>query len=245
MDAYKKTFALVPALALSLLVAGPAHASSSDRNRDRLPDRWERAHHLSLKVNQAGRDQDHDGLNNRGEYRAGLNPHDRDSDDDGVVDGRENAGAISSFANGVLTITLAKGGTLSARVTDATRIECRSARASVLADDHGGGGGHGGDDNGGHGGEAGDDNGGGGAEAGDDHGTHVEPGDDHGGGETEPGGDPGDHTTAPATAPGTTPSAPATTNRGCGTSALTVGRKVREAEAKAAGGTATWKQIKL
>src|SRR3954465_1349814 len=121
-------------LALPLLVAGQAHAGSGDRNRDGLPDRWERSHHLSLHVNQARRDQDHDGLDNRGEYRAGLNPHDRDSDDDGVADGRENAGSVTSFVNGVLTVSLAKGGTLTAKVTDATRIECRGMTATASAD---------------------------------------------------------------------------------------------------------------
>src|SRR3954469_12649318 len=119
MNAHLKS--LTGGLALTLLLAGQAQASTSDRNRDGLPDRWERAHHLSLHVNQSRRDQDHDGLDNRGEYRAGMNPRDRDSDDDGVRDGRENAGSVSSFAGGVLTITLAQGGTLTARVTDATR----------------------------------------------------------------------------------------------------------------------------
>src|SRR3954447_23202507 len=142
MDALSKT--LAGGVALSLLLAGSAQAATGDRNRDGLPDRWERSHHLSLRVNQARRDQDHDGLNNRAEYRAGMNPHDRDSDDDGVADGRENAGSVTSFANGVLTLTLAKGGTLTAKVTDATRIQCRgSAHSSAAADDHGGGsGGH-------------------------------------------------------------------------------------------------------
>src|SRR4051812_6056700 len=165
MNAFSKI--LAGGIACSVLVAGSAQAKGTDRNRDGLPDRWERAHHLSLRLNQARRDQDHDGLDNRGEYRAGMNPHDRDSDDDGTADGRENAGSVTSFANGLLTITLAKGGTLTAKVTDATRIECRqTARAS--ADDHGGGGhgGHGGDDHGA------DDNGGGGAEPGDDNGGH-------------------------------------------------------------------------
>src|SRR3954471_14626443 len=136
------------ALAASLLLASAA--SAHDRNRDRIPDRWERAHHLSLHVNQSRRDQDHDGLNNRGEYRAGMNPRDRDSDDDGVRDGRENAGSVTSFAGGVLTITLAQGGTLTATVTDATRIECR--QTAHASDDHGhngGGGGSGGGHNGG------------------------------------------------------------------------------------------------
>src|SRR3954453_8091335 len=123
MDAISKT--ITGGIALTLLLAGTAQASNGDRNHDKLPDRWERAHHLSLRVNEARRDQDHDGLNNRGEYRAGMNPRDRDSDNDGTTDGKENAGSVSSFANGVLTITLAQGGTLTAKVTDATRIECR------------------------------------------------------------------------------------------------------------------------
>src|SRR3954451_5288744 len=122
MNAHLKS--LTGGLALTLLVAGQAQASTSDRNRDGLPDRWERAHHLSLRVNEARRDQDHDGLDNRGEYRAGLNPHDRDSDDDGIADGREHAGTVSSFKDNVLTISLAQGGTLTATVTNATRIEC-------------------------------------------------------------------------------------------------------------------------
>src|SRR3954464_7765806 len=195
MDAISKT--LPAGIALSLLLTGTAQASSRDRNHDRLPDRWERAHHLSLHVNQSRRDQDHDGLDNRGEYRAGMNPRDRDSDDDGVRDGRENTGSVSSFAGGVLTITLAQGGTLTAKVTDATRIECR--QTAHASDDHGhngGGGGSGGghnggsDDTGGYygspapatgSGGSGDDHGSGGeTEPGDDHGNHTEPGDDHG-----------------------------------------------------------------
>src|SRR3954451_19257426 len=151
MNAFSKT--LAGGVVCTLLLAGSAEAKTTDRNHDGLPDRWERTHHLSLRLNQAKRDQDHDGLNNRGEYRAGFNPHDRDSDDDGIADGRENAGSITSFANGVLTVTLAKGGTLTAKVTDATRIECR--QTAHASDDHGGGGHSGGGHNGG-----GDDTGG-------------------------------------------------------------------------------------
>src|SRR3954454_16617414 len=154
MDAISKT--ITGGIALSLLLTGTAQASSRDRNHDRLPDRWERTHHLSLHVNQARREQDHDGLNNRGEYRAGMDPRKRDSDHNGILDGRENAGSVTSFTGGVLTITLAKGGTLAAKVTDATRIECPNthgdppslgARSGTptahAADDHGGGGGGG------------------------------------------------------------------------------------------------------
>src|SRR3954451_1097534 len=109
-------------LALTLLLAGSAQAGATDRNLDGLPDRWERAHHLSLHVNQARRDQDRDGLNNRGEFRAHLNPRDADTDGDGTDDGDENAGTVASFADGVLTISLAGGGTLTANVTEDTEI---------------------------------------------------------------------------------------------------------------------------
>jgi hypothetical protein len=108
-------------------IASSASAKSRDRNHDRIPDRWERAHHLSLKANQAKRDQDRDGLNNRGEFRAHTNPRDKDTDNDGIEDGDENAGTIKSFDGGVLTITLAQGGELSGTVDDQTEIECEAA----------------------------------------------------------------------------------------------------------------------
>src|SRR3954463_8613935 len=108
------------ALAASLMLASAA--SAHDRNRDRIPDRWERAHHLSLHVNQARRDQDRDGLNNRGEFRAHLNPRDADTDGDGTDDGDENAGTVTSFTGGVLTVALAGGGSLSANVTGDTEV---------------------------------------------------------------------------------------------------------------------------
>ena len=101
----RKLFIVALALVAVLGLASSAAAKSRDRNHDKLPDRWERAHHLSLKVKQAKRDQDHDGLNNRGEFRAHMNPRDKDSDDDGIKDGKENAGTIKSFEGGVLTIT--------------------------------------------------------------------------------------------------------------------------------------------
>jgi hypothetical protein len=75
-------------LALALPVGAQA---ATDRNHDRIPDRWERTHHLSLRLNQAKRDQDHDGLVNRSEYLDHTDPHRRDSDQDGVPDGREDA----------------------------------------------------------------------------------------------------------------------------------------------------------
>ena len=122
-----------------------------DRNHDRIPDRWECRHNLSLKVKQTRRDPDRDGLNNLGEFQAGDDPHRADSDRDGVNDGNEHAGTIESFVadtgspnTGTLTIALAGGGTLTGKVTSAT--ECKvhttptanATRETESGDDHGG-----------------------------------------------------------------------------------------------------------
>ena len=66
-----------------------------DHNHDRIPDRWEKRHDLSLKVKQHRRDQDSDGLKNRGEWRAKLDPRDDDTDDDGSRTARHD-----DFASG-------------------------------------------------------------------------------------------------------------------------------------------------
>jgi hypothetical protein len=119
---------LSAALGLILVFAMQGQAVAKDRNHDRISDRWERNHHLSLKVNQARRDQDRDGLENRGEFRADFRPHDPDSDNDGVEDGDENAGTIESFNadTGRLVINLFAGDTLSGLVTADTRIKCEN-----------------------------------------------------------------------------------------------------------------------
>ncbi len=115
---------LASALGLVALLAAPSGAAAKDRNHDRIPDRWEKSHHLSLKVNQARRDQDRDGLRNRGEFLASDKPHDEDTDGDGTEDGEENAGTIQSFQGGVLKINLFAGDTLTGTVTPNTDIEC-------------------------------------------------------------------------------------------------------------------------
>lgn len=73
----------------ALLLAVPGLASKGDGYGDGLPDRWEKRHDLSLKVKQGKRNQDADGLRNKGEFRHGTDPRDADSDDDGVEDGED------------------------------------------------------------------------------------------------------------------------------------------------------------
>lgn len=149
--------------ALLGLVAIPAAASAKDSNHDKIPDRWETKHGLSLNVNQAKRDQDRDQLVNIKEFRSGMDPRDADSDGDGVEDSDEGAGTVTSYdaSTGELTITAFGAGSISGQVTADTEIKCDN-----------------GDDNGDE-----DGDGEGGTEPGDDHGGHgTEPGDDHGGG---------------------------------------------------------------
>jgi hypothetical protein len=162
-----RTLLLIAATFAALLAFAPgamAHSWRGDRNHDRIPDRWERANHLSLKVNQAKRDQDHDGLRNRGEFQAGDDPRDADTDDDGIDDGQEKAGTVTSFTNGVLIVHLFNGDDVKGTVDDSTEIECENAppmtttTAARTADD-GPGDGEGGDDHGDQGDNSGPGNG--------------------------------------------------------------------------------------
>ncbi|MFN8112139.1 MAG: hypothetical protein U0R51_02955 [Solirubrobacterales bacterium] len=114
--------AIAALLVLGLVAAGPA--SAKDRNHDKIPDRWEKRHHLSLKVNQAKRDQDNDQLNNRGEFQTGSDPRDADTDDDGTEDGDEDGGVISAFDGTTLTIDLANGGSITGIVDENTEVKC-------------------------------------------------------------------------------------------------------------------------
>jgi hypothetical protein len=170
------------ALGVLAILVLPGLASAKDRNHDHIPDRWEKRHKLSLKVNQARKDQDKDHLRNLAEFKAGDNPRSSDSDGDGVMDGEENAGTIASFdpATGKLVITLFGGETASGLVTEQTEIQCEgvdnSGEASTSSGEP-----EPGDDHGGHGEESGDDSGG--EESGDDSGDSSGPGgsDDNGG----------------------------------------------------------------
>jgi hypothetical protein len=82
-------FTGIAVLTAAGLLAVPALAGSGDQNRDRLPDKWEKRFHLSLKVHQTNRDQDRDGLTNLCEFDEGASPRDADTDDDGIGDDAE------------------------------------------------------------------------------------------------------------------------------------------------------------
>jgi hypothetical protein len=157
---HRLALAAVAAVALVVaLLPAAALAKGRDRNHDRIPDRWERTFHLSLRVNQAHRDQDRDGLDNLAEYRdhtnprkadsdgdglddgteveVGDNPSKPDSDEDGVKDGAEDAGTVDSFDGKTLVIALADGTKASGLVDASTEIEC-DGDATARESDHGG-----------------------------------------------------------------------------------------------------------
>jgi hypothetical protein len=204
--------------ALLVVTATGSARGSGDRNRDRIPDRWERAHHLSLKVNQAKRDQDHDGLRNRAEFLAGTDPRNRDSDDDGTKDGGEGAGTVTSFTGGVLIVHLFNGDDVKGTVDDQTEIQCKTRPMSqptvvpvAHKADEGPGGGDEGDDDGGHRG--------GGADDGDDDGEHHD-------GQHNQNGDDDDQDSCDATA-------------------LTTGAVVGEAELKTTAAGLVFREIEI
>src|SRR3954464_7680908 len=107
---------VIAALGVAALML-PSIAAAKDRNHDRIPDRWEKRHGLSLQKNQAKRNQDKDGLVNRQEFKAGDDPLDPDSNNDGVEDGEDGAGTIASFDGTTLVINLFDGSTVSGMVT--------------------------------------------------------------------------------------------------------------------------------
>jgi hypothetical protein len=81
---------LALAFAALLVLALPATAVARDRDHDGLPDRWEKKHHLSVGHASASADPDRDHVDNWNEHREGTDPRDRDSDNDGRRDGRED-----------------------------------------------------------------------------------------------------------------------------------------------------------
>lgn len=234
------------ALGALALLAMPSLAAAKDRNHDHIPDKWEKKHHLSLKVNQAHKNQDGDKLRNRAEFLAGDNPRNADTNGDGVEDGEDNAGTIASFdtETGELTINLFGGETVSGLVNEETEIKCEDHSGASASSE--------GSDSGEE--EAGEDNGGETeqAEPGDDNGGEEEAGDDNGGqGEEEPADDNGGEEAGEDN--GGDNSGTGSENSGsgdgeqsnCTTADLTPGAVVQEAELKVANGQATFEKVEL
>lgn len=225
MNRLRVLLALALGVTALLALAGPAAAK--DSNRDKIPDRWEKRHKLSLKVDQSRRDQDRDGLRNRAEFRTSNDPRDADSDGDGVSDGDEGAGTIVSFdaETGRLVIDLFADDEITGFVTDETRIKCE---------------------------RSGDDSATTSRSEGED-----EPGDDHGGHGEEPGDDHADDDVSDDSSGPSDNSGPGSVDSGhhgedgdcdgseCGTDALQVGAVVDEAELDVRNGKATFEEVEL
>jgi len=80
----------LPLVALMVLAGSwTSTAIARDRDDDRLPDRWEKRHDLSVKKASGRGDPDRDGLSNRREYKLKLNPRRADTDRDGLKDRAE------------------------------------------------------------------------------------------------------------------------------------------------------------
>jgi hypothetical protein len=214
---------LLAALGALALLALPSVAAAKDRNNDRIPDRWEKRHNLSLEVKQTTRDQDRDHLRNRAEFLSGNDPRDRDSDDDGVMDDDENAGTISSFdaGTGRLVINLFAGDSVAGIVTGDTRIDCEgdedhNSEASAS---------HEGEDNSGP--------------------SDSGPGSENSGPDDQA-GEPGDHQ---GDQPGDDQEAEdhqgQDDNANCTTADLVEGAVVEEAELELANGVATFEKVEL
>jgi hypothetical protein len=239
---------LALALGALALLAMPSLAAAKDRNDDRIPDRWEKRHNLSLEVNQARRDQDRDRLRNRAEFLAGTNPRLSDSDGDGTLDGDEQAGTIASFdaETGRLVIDLFGTDTIAGFVTESTEIKCEDNGSSASASSEGSGEGET---------EPGDD----------DSPSEEEPGDDNSGDEGDgdssgpgSGDESGDENSGPSdnSGPGSESSGPGhdgdddhgehgDDDRICTTAELVPGAVVEEAELKLENGKATFEEVEL
>lgn len=239
---------LALALGALALLAMPSLAAAKDVNKDRIPDKWEKRHKLSLKVNQAKKDQDHDQLRNRAEFLAGTSPRNSDSDGDGTEDGDEQAGTIASFdaETGRLVIDLFGTDTIAGFVTGSTEIKCEgdglSASASSEGSDEGEG--ESGEGSSGEGEEEpGEDESGSDEESGDDESGDEESGSDEdsdsdsegsessdGEGEGEQGDDDGEH---------------GDDDHLCTTAELVPGAVVEEAELKLENGKAVFEEVEL
>lgn len=94
---------VIGAVLASLVVSqavGPVEAKSKakkkpvvqvDRDKNEIPDAWQKQYHLGYGKQVATKDHDRDGLMNVQEYQLRLNPTKSDSDRDGIKDGKEDS----------------------------------------------------------------------------------------------------------------------------------------------------------
>jgi hypothetical protein len=140
----------------------------------------------------------------------------------------ETAGTVASFTNGVLTIKLIDGSMVAGKVTEGTRIECRSAASNAItADDHGENRGEDGADNSGPGGNSGPGNAGRGDEGQDNDRQDNDAQDNDrqdNDGRDDDANDEAEH---------------------CTTAALVPGAVVREAELRVSSSGAVWQEVEL
>jgi hypothetical protein len=108
-------------------------SANGDADHDRIDNRNELIEGTNPRVKDSNRDRirdaaednDGDGLSNGAEDRFGQDPTDPDTDDDGIVDGSENAGVVQSVGGGRLVVALLSGGTIEGRISDdLTDIGC-------------------------------------------------------------------------------------------------------------------------
>ncbi len=152
------------AVALVALPAA-AQAAPRDRDGDGMSDRWEKRHKVKRanadtdrdgvdnrneyregtkprdrdsdddRKSDGREDRDRDGLNNRSEDATGNDPKDKDTDNDGIPDGKEQAGVVTTYEDGVLTIDLANGGSVTGKVTEDTDVDCATEAQAEGTDD--------------------------------------------------------------------------------------------------------------
>ncbi|WP_224367308.1 beta strand repeat-containing protein [Hyalangium versicolor] len=97
------TFSNTVKVTLGGLSATTSVTVATDFDGDGLPDEWEVAH--GLNPNQPGDgslDMDSDKLSNLAEFQTGTDPHDADTDDDGVLDGNEQSPSEDSDGDGLV-----------------------------------------------------------------------------------------------------------------------------------------------
>jgi Ni/Co efflux regulator RcnB len=124
-----KRFLLAAGACLSLLVALPAvsAADSSGHHLGRHHHPEDRAGHRD-RAGERHRDRNH--AHRLEHFRA---HHSSSADSSG------SAGMVQSFQNGVLTIKLTDGSTVSGRVTSDTRVSCEAVERDFTSHDRGSG----------------------------------------------------------------------------------------------------------